>query len=129
MDSRSGTENVLGIIAFAAALEEADKELKNGEWERVREIRDLLEDILLDEVKDIVIFGREVERLPNTSYFACVRLEKRASNHKSRSIGFCNFSRVCLFLRKVAVKWSSGSYGCFAPTCILCHTGFTGTSY
>lgn len=67
---RSGTENVLGIIAFAAALEEADKELKNGEWERVREIRDHLEDILLDEVKDIVIFGRDAERLPNTSYFA-----------------------------------------------------------
>ncbi|MCY4308509.1 MAG: cysteine desulfurase family protein [Rhodobacteraceae bacterium] len=66
---RSGTENVLGIIAFAAALEEADKELRNGEWERIGELRDLLEEILLNEVKDMVIFGRESDRLPNTSYF------------------------------------------------------------
>ena len=67
---RSGTENVIGIAGFAAALIAANKELKDGEWERVKELRDLFEDTIIDSVKDVVVFGRETERLPNTSYFA-----------------------------------------------------------
>ncbi len=67
---RSGTENVIGIAGFAAAMIAADKELRDGEWERVKELRDLFENTILDEVKDVVVFGREAERLPNTSYFA-----------------------------------------------------------
>lgn len=67
---RSGTENVIGIVGFATALVEAEKELKNGDWERIRELRDLFENTIIENVSDVVIFGRQAERLPNTSYFA-----------------------------------------------------------
>ena len=67
---RSGTENVIGITGFAAALVAANKEMQDGAWERVQELRDLFEETIIDEVKDVVVFGRDVARLPNTSYFA-----------------------------------------------------------
>ncbi len=67
---RSGTENVIGIVAFEAALKAADRDLKDGVWSQVQELRDLFEDTISDAVKDVVVFGKGVERLPNTSYFA-----------------------------------------------------------
>ena len=67
---RSGTENILGIIGFASALKEAAKEVKSGIWHKVGESRDLLESILLESVPDLIIFGHQTPRLPNTTYFA-----------------------------------------------------------
>ncbi len=69
---RSGTENVIGIVGFAAAVEEASQEFDAGRWETVRTIRDLLEDILLDSVPGLTVFGKQSPRLPNTSYFAAL---------------------------------------------------------
>ncbi len=61
---RAGTENLIGILAFAAALRlTSDKPL--AEW------RNEIEAALPQEA---VIFGKEVERLDNTSSFALPNL-------------------------------------------------------
>ncbi len=70
MGRRSGTENVIGIAGFGAAAEAAERDLRNGDWDRVGEMRDTLEAQLLDEAPDLVVFGRAAPRLPNTSNFA-----------------------------------------------------------
>ncbi|RMD47848.1 MAG: aminotransferase class V-fold PLP-dependent enzyme [Alphaproteobacteria bacterium] len=64
---RSGTENVIGIAGFAAALEAALADLERGVWEEVRQMRDALEARLRDAVPDLIIAGEGAERLPNTS--------------------------------------------------------------
>lgn len=70
MGRRSGTENVIGIAGFGAAAEAAQRDLANGEWDRVAEMRDALEAMLLDAAPELVVFGKDVPRLPNTSNFA-----------------------------------------------------------
>ncbi len=70
MGRRSGTENVIGIAGFGAAAVAAKRDLENGVWERVERLRDDLEDALASAAPDIIFFGKEVARLPNTSCFA-----------------------------------------------------------
>ena len=70
MGRRSGTENVIGIAGFGAAAAAAGRDLAAGVWDGVAELRDRLEDVLLNEASDIIIFGKDVSRLPNTSNFA-----------------------------------------------------------
>lgn len=67
---RSGTENVIGIAGFGAAAEAAQRDLEAGVWERVEKLRDALEDKLAAAAPDLVIFGKDAPRLPNTSCFA-----------------------------------------------------------
>lgn len=61
---RAGTLNVAGIAGFGVAA----KQLIN--LEHTRELRDILETELKMAEPDIVIFGEDVPRLPNTSFFA-----------------------------------------------------------
>ena len=63
---RSGTENVTGIVAFGKTAITADKYMQQS-VERMSEFRDRLEEKLLQLVPGLIINGREVERLPNTS--------------------------------------------------------------
>ena len=67
---RSGTENVIGIAGFGAAAEAAQRDLENGVWDRVTQLRDSFEDRLAAAAPDLHIFGKDVPRLPNTSCFA-----------------------------------------------------------
>jgi len=67
---RSGTENVIGIAGMGAAAEAAAKDLENGLWQIVEQNRNVFEARLLNAVPELIIFGRDVMRLPNTSYFA-----------------------------------------------------------
>ena len=67
---RAGTENVIGIAGFGAAAEAAQRDLANGEWDRVGEMRKSLEGMLKDAAPDLIIFGEAAPRLPNTSCFA-----------------------------------------------------------
>lgn len=60
---RSGTENVLGILGFAAAL----KSVRHQDWSGITKIRDLLEERLKMICPHILIFGQKVPRLPNTT--------------------------------------------------------------
>ncbi len=70
MGRRSGTENVVGIAGMGAAAEAAAKDLADGVWQIVEQNRNVFEARLLNEVPELIIFGRDAERLPNTSYFA-----------------------------------------------------------
>ena len=67
---RSGTENVAGIAGFGAAAEAAARDLADGVWEQVAQVRDELEQAILAAVPETVIIGRSAKRLPNTIYFS-----------------------------------------------------------
>jgi len=67
---RSGTENLVGIAGFGAAATAALRDLASGVWEEVEKLRNILEKALEESAKDIIIVGKEANRLPNTSCFA-----------------------------------------------------------
>ncbi|MCH2077613.1 MAG: cysteine desulfurase [Rhodobacteraceae bacterium] len=69
MGRRSGTENVIGIAGFGAAAEAASRDLETGVWSRVEEFRNILETSLEASAKEIILVGKGVPRLPNTSCF------------------------------------------------------------
>ena len=60
---RSGTENVAGVIGFAAAIQDAVS-TQNGESRRLRELRDSLESSLQEAFPEAVISGDKKHRLP-----------------------------------------------------------------
>lgn len=60
---RSGTENVAGIVGFAAALELAEKRRKQT-VNQVRVLRDRLQSALQTALPELVINGSEKRRLP-----------------------------------------------------------------
>lgn len=70
MGRRAGTENLIGMAGFAAAATAAAKELADGVWERVANLRDLLEEALAAETKDTIFVGKGAKRLPNTTCIA-----------------------------------------------------------
>lgn len=65
---RAGTENVPGIAAFGAAASLVPAAL--ADQPRIAALRDRLESEVLALAPAAVIFGREAERLPNTSCIA-----------------------------------------------------------
>ncbi|HRJ69294.1 MAG TPA: cysteine desulfurase family protein [Beijerinckiaceae bacterium] len=65
---RAGTENVAGIVGFGVAARLAQARLP--EMERVRTLRDRFERDLRSLAPDVVVFGAQATRLPNTSLFA-----------------------------------------------------------
>lgn len=70
MGRRSGTENVIGIAGFGAAAEAAARDLANGVWEKVAELRNILEKALEAGSQATIFVGKGQERLPNTLCFA-----------------------------------------------------------
>jgi cysteine desulfurase len=62
---RAGTENVAGIVGIGVAADAARKALAEDS-ERIRVLRDRLEEGLLESFPDCQINGRGSERLPNT---------------------------------------------------------------
>jgi len=69
MGRRSGTENLIGIAGFGAAVEAAARDLAAGAWDRVAELRRILENLIAAEAKEIIFVGKGCARLPNTSCF------------------------------------------------------------
>ena len=70
MGRRSGTENVIGMAGFGAAAEAAARDLADGVWERVAEIRNILENALEDVSDSLILVGKGAKRLPNTTVLA-----------------------------------------------------------
>lgn len=66
MGRRAGTENLIGIAGFAAAAEAAARDLAEGVWERVAEIRNILDSALSAMGFETISVGNSVRRLPNT---------------------------------------------------------------
>ncbi len=69
MGRRSGTENVIGIAGFGAAAAAAAQDLANGVWDRVAQLRNILEKTIEAETKNTIFVGKGAMRLPNTSCF------------------------------------------------------------
>ncbi|HVH77293.1 MAG TPA: cysteine desulfurase family protein [Stellaceae bacterium] len=65
---RAGTENLPGIAGFAAAARVAAAEI--AAYDRVRQLRDMLEAEIARLAPEAVVFGAGVPRLPNTSAIA-----------------------------------------------------------
>lgn len=68
MGRRAGTENVIGIAGFGAAAKAAAQDLADGVWERVAQLRNILEKTLEDRAPSTIFIGKDVARLPNTSF-------------------------------------------------------------
>jgi cysteine desulfurase len=66
---RAGTENVAGIAGFGAAANAARDQLA-AETAHMKALRDALESGLKTIAQNAVIFGKTVERLPNTTLFS-----------------------------------------------------------
>lgn len=66
MGRRAGTENVIGIAGFAAAAEAAARDLADGVWQQVAEVRNCLEQALEADCPGIISIGKGQSRLPNT---------------------------------------------------------------
>ena len=69
MGRRSGTESLILIAGFAAAAVAAQKDLADGRWERVAELRNILEKAIEAAAPDTIFVGQSGQRLPNTSCF------------------------------------------------------------
>lgn len=67
MGRRSGTENVIGIAGFGAAAEAAARDLATGVWDRVANLRNILEKTIAVSASMTIFVGNESGRLPNTS--------------------------------------------------------------
>lgn len=67
MGRRSGTENLIGIAGFGAAVAAAQRDLEGGVWARVEKLRNILENAIADIAKDTILVGKDAARLPNTS--------------------------------------------------------------
>ena len=69
MGRRSGTENVIAIAGFGAAAQAAQRDLANGRWERVAQLRNILEKAIEAQSSQTIFVGNGANRLPNTSCF------------------------------------------------------------
>jgi cysteine desulfurase len=67
MGRRSGTENLIGIAGFGGAAAAAIQDLEAGTWDRVAELRNILEKTLERRANGTKLVGQANPRLPNTS--------------------------------------------------------------
>jgi cysteine desulfurase len=69
MGRRSGTENLIAIAGMGAAAIAAQRDLADGRWERVAQLRNILEKAIEAAEKNTIFVGKDQPRLPNTSCF------------------------------------------------------------
>jgi cysteine desulfurase len=67
MGRRAGTENIVGIAGFAAALTAAVADVAAGRWDEVAELRNILEEAIEAASPETIFVGKGVPRLPNTT--------------------------------------------------------------
>jgi len=67
MGRRAGTENIIGIAGFAAAIEAAERDLASGAWDGVAQLRNILEEAIEAGSPETIFVGKGACRLPNTS--------------------------------------------------------------
>lgn len=70
MGRRAGTENLIGIAGFGAAVEAAGRDVQTGLWDEVKKLRRILENAIAAVSSQTIFIGEGAERLPNTSCFA-----------------------------------------------------------
>lgn len=91
---RSGTENVAGVVAMGEAARLAKIAMETGSADRVREMRDGFENMVMGAVSGCVRNGNIAFRLPNTSHL---------------SFESCDASGLLILLDEAGVACSAGS--------------------
>lgn len=86
---RGGTENTASIIGLGKAAELAAAHLAENGYERISQLRDKLEQTLLDKVPNALINGDPTNRLPNTSSVAFEYVEGEAILLMMNEYGIC----------------------------------------
>jgi cysteine desulfurase len=66
MGRRAGTENIIGIAGFGAAAEASARDLADGVWDQVAELRNILDQALSAHGFGTISVGNTAPRLPNT---------------------------------------------------------------
>jgi cysteine desulfurase len=66
MGRRAGTENLIGIAGFGAAAEAGARDLADGVWDRVAQLRNTLNQALSAHGFETISVGNSARRLPNT---------------------------------------------------------------
>ena len=66
MGRRAGTENLIGVAGFGAAAQAALRDLADGVWDGVAELRDILNQALSAHGFPTISVGQDQRRLPNT---------------------------------------------------------------
>lgn len=72
---RGGTENTASLVGLGKAAELAREHLQRGDYACVSELRDKLENTLLEKVPNTFINGNREHRLPNTTSIAFEYIE------------------------------------------------------
>jgi cysteine desulfurase len=85
---RGGTENVASIIGFGKAGELAKKHIKD-DLNRVRQLRDKLENELIRRVPNVLINGDGENRLPNTTSLSFEYVEGESILLMMDELGIC----------------------------------------
>ena len=85
---RGGTENVASIIGLGKACELAARNMKD-ENERVRYLRDKLENEILKRIPNAIVNGDRDQRLPNTSNISFEYVEGEAILLLMNEFGIC----------------------------------------
>ena len=86
---RAGTENVPYIVGLGRAVELAAEELRSGEIDRVRAMRDRLQDGLLATIPQATVNGNKDLRLPNTVNISFPYIEGEAILYHLSDAGIC----------------------------------------
>ena len=110
---RAGTENVAGIVALGKAAELAKSGLMNGEIERVRQLRERIEQAVMSSVEAVGVNSGGAPRVPNTSsiYFDYIEGEALV---------------IALDLKGVAVSTGAAcSSGAIEPSHVLTAMGLS----
>jgi cysteine desulfurase len=84
---RSGTENFLGIAGFGAAAKAAFEDV--GHYRQMGGWRDALEAQVMQARQDVTIFGRGVDRIPNTS---CLAVGSKSSETMVMALDLAGFA-------------------------------------
>ncbi len=85
---RGGTENVPYIIGLGKACELAARDLE-GEYQRIKGLRDKLESGLLEHIPNSILNGDREQRLPNTSSISFEYVEGESILLKLSDKGIC----------------------------------------
>src|SRR5215813_11962968 len=108
---RAGTENLPGIVGLGKAAELVYESLQNGGIEKIRIMRDRLEDGILSAIDHIGVNSGEAQRVPNTTNIYFDYIEGEATV-------------IALDLKGVAVSTGAAcSSGAIEPSHVLTAMG------
>lgn len=75
---RAGTEPVALTVGLAKTLELAEESRNQGAYDKVKSLRDLFEDLIVESLDFVTVNGKHSPRVPQTSNLAFVGVDRQA---------------------------------------------------